>query len=86
MMSTYFLDEESLGDVYISEMLPSKIGWNHPFLEDEIIRGYTDEMRDFIEAIYFDREAKSGFDIAYDTIRIIYAAYKSAEIGKAVKL
>ena len=86
MMSTYFLDEESLDDVYISEMLPSKIGWNHPFLEDEIIRGYTDEMRDFIEAIYFDREAKSGFDIAYDTVRVIYAAYKSAEIGEAVKL
>lgn len=86
MMSTYFLDEDSLDDVYISEMLPAKTGWNHPFLEDEIIRGYTDEMRDFIEAIYFDREAKSGFDIAYDTIRVIYAAYKSAEIGRAVKL
>ena len=86
MMSTYFLDEDSLDDVYISEMLPSKLGWNHPFLEDEIIRGYTDEMRDFVESVYFNREAKSGFDIAYDTIRVIYAAYKSAEIGKAVKL
>lgn len=84
MMSTYFLDEERMDDIYISEMLPSKIGWNNPFLEDEIIRGYTDEMRDFIESIYYDREPKSGFDLAYDTIKIIYAAYKSAEIGKAV--
>ena len=56
-------------------MLPAKTGWNHPFLEDEIIRGYTDEMRDFMEAIYFDREPMSGFDLAYDTIKIIYAAY-----------
>lgn len=31
LMSTYFLDEERLDDVYISEMLPSKTGWNHPF-------------------------------------------------------
>lgn len=86
MMSTYFLDEERLDDVYISEMLPSKMGWNHPFLEDEIIRGYVDEMRDFMEAVYYDQDPKSGFDVAYDTAKIIYAAYKSAEIGVAVEL
>ena len=85
LMSTYFLDEDRLGDVYLSEMLPSKTGWNYPFLEDEIIRGYTDEMRDFMEAVYYDREAKSGFDLAYESIKIIYAAYKSAEIGEAVR-
>ena len=85
LMSTYFLDEDRLGDVYLSEMLPSKTGWNYPFLEDEIIRGYTDEMRDFVEAVYYDREAKSGFDLAYESIKIIYAAYKSAEIGEAVR-
>lgn len=84
LMDTYFLDEDSLDDVYISEMLPRKTGWNHPFLEDEIIRGYTDEMRDFIESVYFDRKPKSGFDLAYDTIKVIYAAYKSAELGREV--
>jgi len=85
LMSTYFLDENRLDDVYISEMLPSKTGWNYPFLEDEIIRGYTDEMRDFMEAIYFDREPKSGFTLAYDTVKLIYAAYQSAELGSAVR-
>lgn len=86
LMSTYFLDEERLEDVYLSEMLPSKIGWNHPFLEDEIIRGYVDEMRDFMEAIYFDRQPRAGFELAYDTARLIYAAYKSAELGRMVPL
>ena len=86
LMSTYFLDEDGLEDVEISEMLPSKVGWNHPFLEDEIIRGYTDEMRDFVESVYYGREARSGFSVAYDTIRVTYAAYQSAEIGKAVRL
>lgn len=86
LMSTYFLDEDRLDDVYLSEMLPSKTGWNNPFLEDEIIRGYTDEMRDFMDAIYYDREPKSGFDLAYDSIRIIYAAYKSSELGVAVEV
>ena len=86
LMETYFLDEDHLDDVYLSEMLPSKIGWNKTFVEDEIIRGYTDEMRDFIESIYFDRQPRSGFQIAYDTTKIIYAAYKSAELGVAVEL
>ena len=86
LMSTYFLDEDNLDNVYISEMLPSKIGWNKPFLEDEIIRGYTDEMRDFMEAIFYDRDPKAGFDLAYDTIRIIYAAYMSADMGCKVEL
>lgn len=86
LMSTYFLDEDRLDDVYISEMLPSKTGWNNPFLEDEIIRGYTDEMRDFMDAIYYDREPKSGFDLAYDSIKITYAAYKSSELGVAVEV
>jgi predicted dehydrogenase len=86
LMSTYFPDEDSLDDVYLSEMLPSKTGWNHPFLEDEIIRGYTDEMRDFIESVYFDREPKSGFDLAYQTTKIIYAAYLSAEKKKVIEM
>lgn len=86
LMSTYFLDEDNMDDVYLSEMLPSKTGWNNPFLEDEIIRGYTDEMRDFMDSIYFDREPKSGFDLAYDSIKIIYAAYKSSELGEAVEI
>lgn len=86
LMSTYFLDEDRLDDVYLSEMLPAKTGWNNPFLEDEIIRGYTDEMRDFMDAVYYDKEPKAGFDLAYDSIKVIYAAYKSAEMGVAVKI
>lgn len=86
LMETYFLDEDNLDDVYLSEMLPQKNGWNYPFLEDEIIRGYTDEMRDFIESIYYHRVPKSGFELAYDTVKIIYAAYKSAELKAPVEL
>lgn len=86
LMETYFLDEDNLEDVYLSEMLPQKNGWNYPFLEDEIIRGYTDEMRDFIESIYYHRTPKSGFELAYDTVKIIYAAYKSAELKVPVEL
>ena len=86
MMQTYFLDEDRLEDVYLSEMLPSKTGWNNPFLEDEIMRGYADEMRDFMHSIYYDHEPQSGFNLAYETIRMIYLAYLSAELGRKIDL
>lgn len=86
LMKTYFLDEEGLDNVYISEMLPSKLGWNNPFISDEMIRGYINEMQDFMEAIKENREPKSGFKLAYDTIKTIYAAYMSAELGQRVYL
>ncbi len=86
MMETYFLDEDGLDDVYLSEMLPSKTGWNKPFLLDEIMRGYTDEMQDFMQCIQYNREPKSGFEMAYETVKIIYAAYMSAEEGHVIEL
>ena len=86
ILSTYFLDEEGLDDVYISEMLPSKLGWNKAFVSDEVIRGYSGELRDFLECVALDREPISGFDVAYETVQVIYAAYLSAYEGRQVKL
>ena len=86
LMSSYFLDEERLDDVYISEMLPSKTGWNHPFVADGIIRGYVAEIQDFMECIIHDRKPLAGFGLAYDTVKVIYAAYLSAEEERKIKL
>ena len=86
LMSSYLLDEDGLEDVYLSEMLPSKCGWNFPFISEEIIRGYTNEMQDFMESVAHDREPKSGFALARDTVKVVYAAYLSAEQGKRIFL
>ena len=86
ILNTYFLDEDGLEDVYLAEMLPSKLGWNKSFVSDEVIRGYMGELQDFMEAIAYDREPASGFDIAYETTKIMYAAYLSAEEGRRVDL
>jgi predicted dehydrogenase len=85
-MSTYLLDEDGMEDVYLSEMLPSRIGWNKPFIADDVVRGYTDEMQDFMECICMNREPESNFRLACDTIKVIYGAYKSAEEGRVVEL
>ena len=86
ILSTYFLDEEGLEDVYISEMLPSKLGWNKAFVNDEVIRGYSGELRDFLECAAYDREPLSGFSVAYETVQVIYAAYLSAYEGRCVNI
>ena len=86
ILNTYFLDEDGLEDVYLAEMLPSKLGWNKSFVSDEVIRGYMGELQDFMEAVAYDRDPASGFDIAYETVKIMYAAYLSAEEGRRVDL
>ena len=86
ILNTYFLDEEGLEDVYLAEMLPAKLGWNKAFVSDEVIRGYMGEMQDFMETVAFDRVPTSGFDIAYETTKILYAAYLSEEEGRRVDL
>ena len=86
MLNAYCLDEEGLENVGFSEMLPAKTGWNKVFICDEIIRGYRGELQDFVEAVAFDREPASSFELAALTTRIIYAAYLSAETGRRVEL
>lgn len=83
-MSTYFLDDDGIKDMNLSYLCPSKTGWNNTFVSDEVLRGYMNEMQDFMESVYFDREPMSGLDIANLTMKVIYAAYLSAEQGKRV--
>lgn len=86
LMETYFPDDNGLENISLSEMLPVKTGWNHPFVVDDIIRGYTAQMQDFCEAVAFDRDAKSGFRLAYESTLAMYAGYASAEAGRRIDL
>lgn len=80
------LDDDDTEDIVFSEMLPTKVGWNKAFIEDEILRGYTYELQDFCEAVIQNREVVSNFDIASKVIETIYAAYYSAETNSRVYL
>lgn len=83
-MSTYLLDEDGMQNVEISEMLRTKLGWNNPFISDEILRGYTGEMQDFVEAIAYGRKPMSDYEVAKQTTKVMYAAYLSAQQGTKV--
>ncbi|HKM62362.1 MAG TPA: Gfo/Idh/MocA family oxidoreductase [Acidisphaera sp.] len=82
----YQTDEAKLRDVYITEKIDRKTGWQFISADEEYARGYVAEMQDFIECVAFGREPLAGLDLAYDAIRVHYAAYQAAEEGRRVRL
>ncbi len=86
VMETYMVDHDGMDNVYLSEMLPIVTGWNKPFVVDEMLRGYCNEIVDFMGAVMEDREAEGCFDLAAQVLKVTYAAYYSDEIGKRVDL
>jgi len=85
-MMSYLTDEEKLRHVYITEKVDRKTGWQFICLEEEWTRGYTQEIQDFMECVAFGRTPRSGVDLAYETIKVSYAGYWSAEEGRRITL
>jgi predicted dehydrogenase len=83
-LKTYFLDQDGLENVYFSEMMPEKTGWNYVFISDEILRGYVYELQDFVECVAYGRKPLSGIELAYETTKAMYGAYLSASEGRIV--
>lgn len=83
---SYMTDEAKLSDVYITEKVDRKTGWQFVCLEEEWARGYLQEIQNFMECVAFGKQPLSGLDLAYETIRASYAGYWSAEEGKRIKL
>ena len=74
-MSTYFLDENGMNNIELSEMLQTKCGWNNPFVSDEVMRGYVNAMQLFVECVLNNHEPLFNYYLAKDVIECIYTAY-----------
>jgi predicted dehydrogenase len=85
-MTSYLTDEEKLADVYITEKVDRKTGWQFICLEEEWTRGYSQEIQDFMECVAFGREPRADLGLAYETTKLNYAAYWSAEEGRRIAL
>ncbi|MDT7952855.1 MAG: Gfo/Idh/MocA family oxidoreductase [Acetobacteraceae bacterium] len=85
-MVSYQTDEAKLEGVYITEKVDRKTGWQMVCLEEEWTRGYQQEIQDFMECVTTGRQPLAGLDLAYDAIRIHYAAYQAAEEGRRIVL
>ena len=85
-MLSYLTDEQKLGDVYITEKVDRKTGWQFICLEEEWTRGYIQEIQDFMECVATGRQPLANVDLAFDAIRVHYAAYWAAESGRRITL
>ena len=85
-MMSYLTDEEKLSSVYITEKVDRKTGWQYICLEEEWTRGYLQEIQDFMECAAFGRQPLAGLDLAYETIKMNYAGYWSADEGRRIAL
>jgi predicted dehydrogenase len=82
----YAPDGKVWGDEYITEKVETKGGWQFPSPDEDWMRGYPQEMEDFVDAVREGREPLSGALLAHETVEVIYAAYVSAQEGRRVDL
>jgi predicted dehydrogenase len=85
-LTSYLTDEEKLASVYITEKVDRKTGWQFVCLEEEWTRGYLQEIQDFMECVAVGRQPLAGVALAYETIKVNYAGYWSAEDGRRIAL
>jgi predicted dehydrogenase len=85
-MTSYLTNEEKLADVYITEKVDRKTGWQFICLEEEWTRGYLQEIQDFMECVSLGRQPRADLGLAYETTKINYVGYWSAEEGRRIAL
>lgn len=85
-MLAYAPEPNIFGGEYLAEKLETKAGWNFPTPDEDWIRGYPQEMQDFMECIAWNKEPVSDGALARDVIEVIYSAYVSAASGRRVDL
>ena len=85
-IETYAPEASVFQSEYFTEKLETKAGWNRPSCDEDWFRGFAQEMEDFIGAIRERREPRSGIGLAVDCVKLIYAAYESAETGRRVAI
>ncbi len=86
MMQAYAPSPRVFEGEYIAEKLETKAGWSNPSVDEEWLLGYPQELRDFVEAVIFDRQPVSTAELGREVVRVMYAAYQSAEEGRRVEL
>jgi predicted dehydrogenase len=85
-LMSYQTSEEKLADVYITEKVDRKTGWQYVCLEEEWTRGYLQEIQDFMECAATGRQPLSDLALAFETIKVNYAGYRAADEGRRVTL
>ena len=82
----YSPDPNAFGAEYLHEKIETRTGWISAAPDEDWVRGYPQEMQDFMEAIAAGREPVAGLRLAADVVEVIYSAYLSSAEGRRIPL
>ncbi|MGC5628832.1 Gfo/Idh/MocA family protein [Georgenia sp. Z1344] len=85
-MRLFHADPASVEDVYVTEKLDHKAGWQYVLLDELLARGYVGEMQDFVDCVVHGGTPQADIELAYSSMQAIYAAYESAATDRRVRL
>jgi predicted dehydrogenase len=85
-LTAYSADPSVWEAEYITEKVETKAGWQFPSPDEDWMRGYPQELEDFVDAIRTRREPVAGGALAREVVEVIYAGYLSAATGRRVDL
>lgn len=86
LLETYWANDVNGENASIMEKNDRNIGWQNALVIEDVIRGYVGQLQDFLECVVHHRTPQSDFDLAKNTLMVVYAAYLSAEIKQTVEL
>jgi predicted dehydrogenase len=86
MIRAFAPDAAVWGDAYLMEKVDHKGGWSYPSVDEHWMLGYPHEIRDFLEAVAYERLPLSTAALGRQVVQVIYAAYQSAEEGRRIDL
>jgi predicted dehydrogenase len=85
-LQSYIVDPAKAAGLRVSEKIETVAGWQQVWVSDEVARGYLGEFQDFMECLAEGRKPASDFDLAVESLKVVYGAYVSAEEGRKFKL
>jgi predicted dehydrogenase len=70
----------------LMEKLETSAGWSTPMPDEDWTSGHWGMCRSFLEAVVGDKAPLTDGQLGLDVVRVVYAAYVSAQEGRRVQL
>jgi predicted dehydrogenase len=86
LVEAYAPDASVFGDEYLTEKLETSAGWSQPAPDEDWAQGHRQMLQDFVGAVAEGRPPLSDGALGRDVVRLVYAAYQSAEEGRRIEL
>jgi predicted dehydrogenase len=86
LVEAYAPSAEVFGSEYITEKLETSAGWSPPQPDEDWAQGHKHMIQDFVACVAEGRQPKADGELGRDAIRVVYAAYQSAQEGRRITL